>query len=101
MLCVRAHTSSQGLIGGRTYHRTGLFDWPVDLGGEFIHGELTHFKELCDTFGISTVRTFSSFPPTPYFEDGRPVAEYIWLGQESKLMSWVWGKTRFGSSVGC
>ncbi len=77
-----------GLVGGRAYNRRGLFAWPVDLGGEFIHGELTHFKALCAELGLSTVRTFSSFPPTPYFEDGRPVAEWLWFGQEAKLVSW-------------
>jgi hypothetical protein len=77
------------LIGGRTYNRPGLFAWPVDLGGEFIHGQLTHFKELCAELGVATVRTFSSFPPTPYFDDGRPVAEWLWFGQEGKLVSWV------------
>lgn len=81
---------AQGLVGGRTYHREGFFPWPVDLGGEFIHGEKTLFKRFCDTHGISTVRTFSSFPPVgEYFADGRPVQEFIWLGQESRLLDWV------------
>ena len=26
------------LLGGRMYARDGLFPWPIDLGGEFIHG---------------------------------------------------------------
>ncbi len=78
-----------GLVGGRTYHREGLFKWPIDLGGEFIHGQLTLFKRFCDEHGISTIRTFSSFPPSPYFTDGRPVQEYVWLGLEGKLATWV------------
>ncbi len=77
------------LLGGRMYSRKGLFPWPIDLGGEFIHGGGTYFKQLCDEHGVSTIRTFASFPPEPYFADGRPVAEWVYFGTEGKLMNWV------------
>ncbi len=102
------------LLGGRMYSRDGLFPWPIDLGGEFIHGEFgwfsfllllfffflffsfvfssggeTYFKQLCDEHKVSTIKTFASFPPNPYFSDGRPVAEWVYFGTEGKMMSWV------------
>jgi hypothetical protein len=52
-------------------------------------GEQTYFKQLCDEHHVSTIKTFASFPPSPYFSDGRPVAEWVYFGSESKLMSWV------------
>ena len=64
------------------FSRDGLFDWPIDLGGEFIHGELGLFKKICDDNGIKTIRTFSSFPSVPYFEDGRECSEYVYFGNE-------------------
>ena len=80
---------SEALIGGRMYARPGLFDWPLDLGGEFIHGGGTLFMTLCKKHAVSTLRTFASFPPNPYFDDGRPVQEFVYLAAEGKLMNWV------------
>jgi polyamine oxidase len=77
------------LLGGRMYSRDGIFPWPIDLGGEFIHGGATYFKQLCDANGVSTIRTFSSFPPSPYFADGRAVSEWLYFGTEGKLLDWV------------
>lgn len=75
-------------IGGRILTKSGFAPWPVDLGGEFIHGEKTLHKKFCDEHKLSQLRTFCSFPPNPYFE-GRPTAEYVWLPQQGRLVSWT------------
>jgi monoamine oxidase len=34
-------------IGGRILTKQGFAPWPVDLGGEFIHGENTLHMQFC------------------------------------------------------
>jgi len=75
-------------LGGRIFTKDGFAPWPVDLGGEFIHGEKTLHKKICDEFGLKQVRTFCSLPPHPYFP-GRVTCEYVWLPLERLLISWT------------
>ena len=80
--------------GGRILSLEHFAPWPIDLGGEFIHGEDTLHYNFCRKHGLALQRTFCSFPPTggreAYFpEDGRPVAEHFWLPTERRLVSWV------------
>lgn len=79
-------TSSR--LGGRILTKTGFAPWPIDLGGEFVHGEKTLHKQFCDEHGLKLIRTFCSFPPHPYFKD-RPTAEYVWLPQQGRLITWT------------
>jgi monoamine oxidase len=95
-------------IGGRVLSLDGLAPWPVDLGGEFIHGENTLHYNFCRRHGLSLLRTFCSFPPLapePYntepYNSGAPSAvdhaanpeaavhEYFWLPSQRRLVSWV------------
>lgn len=75
-------------IGGRIFTKDGFAPWPVDLGGEFIHGEKTLHKQFCDEHGLKLVRTFCSVPPHPYFP-GRVTSEYVWLPLQGLLISWT------------
>lgn len=75
-------------LGGRILTKEGFAPWPVDLGGEFIHGEKTLHKKFCDDHGLKLSRTFCSSPPSPYFE-GRKTCEYVWLPLQGLLISWT------------
>jgi len=75
-------------VGGRIFTKDGFAPWPVDLGGEFIHGEKTLHKKFCDVHGLKLARTFCSSPPHPYFP-GRVTCEYVWLPLQGQLISWT------------
>jgi monoamine oxidase len=76
-------------IGGRVLTLDGFAPWPVDLGGEFIHGEDTLHYNFCAKHGLAMQRTFCSFPPLlpePYFADRPGVEEYFWLPTTRRLV---------------
>ena len=82
-----------GRYGGRVLTQNNFAPWPVDLGGEFIHGENTLHYNFCQEHQLPMQQTFCSFPPLapePYFSDGRPVQEYFFLPlQQRPIISWV------------
>lgn len=78
--------------GGRILTLENFAPWPVDLGGEFIHGEDTLHYNFCKKHALALQQSFCSFPPTggqgAYFQD-RPVHEYFYLPTARRLVSWV------------
>jgi len=86
-----------GRYGGRVLTQNNFAPWPVDLGGEFIHGENTLHYNFCQEHQLPMQQTFCSFPPLApmlapekYFSDGRPIQEYFFLPlQQHQIISWV------------
>ncbi|EGG23218.1 putative amino oxidase [Cavenderia fasciculata] len=72
---------ADSIVGGRTRQNTTFTQWPVELGGEMIHGQDTLYYELAKQNGWEIFEVFEE----DLFTSKRK-STYFYLGRERKLV---------------
>ncbi|GAM22198.1 hypothetical protein SAMD00019534_053730, partial [Acytostelium subglobosum LB1] len=75
---------ANSIIGGRTRVNTTFTQWPVELGGEMIHGADTLYYNMAKEQGWET---FEVFPETLFHDEEGRNCTYFYLGRERRLVS--------------
>eukprot|EP01111_Echinosteliopsis_oligospora_P015763 TRINITY_DN632_c0_g1_i1.p1 TRINITY_DN632_c0_g1~~TRINITY_DN632_c0_g1_i1.p1 ORF type:complete len:463 (+),score=118.47 TRINITY_DN632_c0_g1_i1:238-1626(+) len=78
-------------IGGRTKQITFFSCHPLDIGGEFIHGQGTLLNKLAEEHGWRTLKTFTSFPDPAVHTPQQPAHEqvdWIFIGKDRRWVSY-------------